>query len=1546
VTVTLATPGAQQNTVNAGLDTLTSIENLVGSGFNDALTGDAGANVLEGGLGDDTLNGSAGADTLVGGDGSDRYFVDSLGDVVSESNALAAGGSDLVTSEIDYTLGANVENLQLDGQPRSPASATASTTGITGSAGHNTLQGGLGDDTLDGGAGTDTASYAGATAGVTVTLTTPGVATEHGQCRPRHPDQYREPHRQCFQRRPDRRRGANLLEGGLGDDTLNGGLGNDTLDGGSGTDTASYAGATAGVTVTLATPGVQQNTVTAGLDTLTDIENLTGSAFNDRLTGNAGNNRLEGGLGNDILNGGAGVDALVGGDGSDTYYVDNPGDVVSETNAAAAGGTDLVNSQIDYTLGANVENLQLAGSAISGTGNSLNNRITGSAGNNILQGGLGNDTLDGGASTDTATYAAATAGVTVTLATPGVQQNTISAGLDTLTSIENLTGSNFNDTLTGGTGNNALQGGSGNDTLDGGAGSDTVDGGSGDDRGVYRPSAASVGDTDTYKGSLGNDTLSLELTHAELNNAQVQADLHAYEEFLRLNANAAVATGAEFQFAAFALKASAWEHLEVTDTDGMIWRNGTAGVTIGTAAARTTLQIGTNAAASTGDIWTGAVPSGSDNWSVDDNWADTSAPTPADTVVFNATDPGGRSVVDPAFQGTIAGLVDTGEASHTVEFQRALKVSGPVAVHTDNDQNTGSLTICNTPITLHLSDLNVGINATGSGTANGYLLLNSGALIDATDVGGVSVGAAVGGSAYGAIRLASNSTFNVGTVVAPADINIGWTYGDDGAAASVGVLDALNSAASVNWNLDELLIGRSSGYGTAKGTLRWNQTEAILANGVYFAYGGGTTAVLDVPTGGRLQLGTAADPVGILDIADNFSGGAKASANLDFSLTNPTFTAYVGKELRIGASLSGAAEGTLKLASNSTLNVGTEASPADINIGWSYRNYDDAASVGVLDALNSAASVNWNLDELLIGRSSGYGTAKGTLRWNQTEAILANGVYFAYGGGTTAVLDVPTGGRLQLGTAADSVGILDIADNFSGGAKASANLDFSLTNPTFTAYVGKELRIGASLSGAAEGTLKLASNSTLNVGTEASPADINIGWSYRNYDDAASVGVLDALNSAASVNWNLDELLIGRSSGYGTAKGTLRWNQTEAILANGVYFAYGGGTTAVLDVPTGGRLQLGTAADPVGILDIADNFSGGAKASANLDFSLTNPTFTAYVGTELRIGSSFAAEAEGSLKLASNSTLNVGSAAALADINIGWSYSDNYAATAVGVLDALNPAASLNWHLNQLFVGRTSHGIGSATGTLLMGEGVSSDANAVAIGSGAGATGLFDILGGSLHATTLTLASGTLDLNDSPLWVGSTGSLNAQTLNLSGGLLTGQTVSIDGGTFNFSGGVLSVDTFNGLLDQNGGVLAPGNSVGQTSVNGDYDLASAGTVKIEIFGSTFNTTTKLYDRLAVNGTVKLNGDNDPSGGGTLDVDLGYSPSVGSKLHHPRQRRHRCGQRAVQGLARGSELQYRLRQPDRDLPDLVFGRNWQRYRADGHRQDRGGADRPDG
>lgn len=123
-----------------------------------------------------------------------------------------------------------------------------------------------------------------------------------------------------------------------------------------------------------------------------------GDGFGNIISGNAGNN---------IIDGRGGADTMAGGRGNDTYHVDHAGDVVREL---ASEGTDTVVSSINYTLGSNLENLNLVGAATKGTGNALNNEIVGDnfhgvalyglGGNDALRGGRGDDVLDGGTGAD------------------------------------------------------------------------------------------------------------------------------------------------------------------------------------------------------------------------------------------------------------------------------------------------------------------------------------------------------------------------------------------------------------------------------------------------------------------------------------------------------------------------------------------------------------------------------------------------------------------------------------------------------------------------------------------------------------------------------------------------------------------------------------------------------------------------------------------------------------------------------------------------------------------------------------------------------------------------------------------------------------------------------------------------------------------------------------------------------------------------------------------------------------------------------------------
>ncbi|KAA0996493.1 retention module-containing protein [Pseudomonas sp. ANT_J12] len=105
VTVDLSLLTAQ-NTLGAGTDTLTGIENLTGSNFNDTLTGDNNSNVINGGLGNDVLNGGGGDDFLIGGLGNNTL----TGGAGADTFQWLAGnsGHDVVT---DFTPGTDKLDL-------------------------------------------------------------------------------------------------------------------------------------------------------------------------------------------------------------------------------------------------------------------------------------------------------------------------------------------------------------------------------------------------------------------------------------------------------------------------------------------------------------------------------------------------------------------------------------------------------------------------------------------------------------------------------------------------------------------------------------------------------------------------------------------------------------------------------------------------------------------------------------------------------------------------------------------------------------------------------------------------------------------------------------------------------------------------------------------------------------------------------------------------------------------------------------------------------------------------------------------------------------------------------------------------------------------------------------------------------------------------------------------------------------------------------------------------------------------------------------------
>ncbi|MEO5374344.1 MAG: cadherin-like domain-containing protein, partial [Alphaproteobacteria bacterium] len=496
VTVSLVS-GAVSGGDAAG-DTLVSIENLRGSAFNDALTGDAGANVLEGGAGNDTLDGGFGNDTLNGGAGFDvaSFSNATQGIAVDLASGQGIGGFSLGDTFIDIE---GLSGTAFDDVLMGDGAAN----GLYGFGGNDLIEGRAGADTLDGGTGTDTLSYQGATSGVAVNLTT-GTGSV-GDAAGDVVSGFEIVAGSAFGDALTGSAAVDTLLGGSGDDTLSGqggndllegGAGADRLDGGTGTDQATYAHSGAGVTADLA-GGPGQGADAAG-DVLTGIEILTGSDYDDHLYGATAAETLTGGLGNDILEGGAGADRLDGGSGSDTAGYSRATTGVSVSLATGTGTGDAAGDTF-----VSIENLSGSGLADTLAGDGGVNVLSGLAGNDVLEGKGGADTLDGGDGLDTASYANATGAVTVSLASG--QGTAGEATGDTLIAVESLLGSAYADTLTGDAAANTLSGGAGNDLLQGGAGADALDGGTGTDTVTYADAASAItADLASGQGSGGD----------------------------------------------------------------------------------------------------------------------------------------------------------------------------------------------------------------------------------------------------------------------------------------------------------------------------------------------------------------------------------------------------------------------------------------------------------------------------------------------------------------------------------------------------------------------------------------------------------------------------------------------------------------------------------------------------------------------------------------------------------------------------------------------------------------------------------------------------------------------------------------------------------------------------------------------------------------------------------------------------------------------------------------------------------------------------------
>ncbi len=517
-------------------------DRIIGSAAGETHLGGAGNDTVEGGAGNDTLAGGAGLDTLLGGAGNDSVAltaedvaagevfdggagfdtvnataIRNLGDLalVDVERLLVAGNGETTFlnpaqlaafSEVGVGAGGGFTNYRLAASAPGlydldritffgtlqSFTGSAANDVIGGGALNDTIFGGRGRDTLGGGAGNDlidgqndrdTIVFLGARSEYAVTRNATGfIVTDLRPGSPTGTDT-------VIGGRDKLRfgelgtQGNDLITGGAFDDLLEGVFGNDTLTGEAGDDSL------------LGGDG----------DDL-----LNGGAQGDTLEGGAGTDTLAGGNGDDSLIGGEGADLLEGGNGNDTYLIDAFDTLVER------GGFDRIIVGFDFVLPDGFEALTLLETALTGTGNALDNALVGNeranalfgldgddslagrSGIDLLQGGEGNDTLDGGGGRDALFGGNGNDFYVVNTVDDLIED---SAGTDTVQTsidyvlpdaIEDLiltdaadasgSGNAAANLLTGSAGANLLSGLAGEDTLNGGEGADTLVGGQGGDR--------------------------------------------------------------------------------------------------------------------------------------------------------------------------------------------------------------------------------------------------------------------------------------------------------------------------------------------------------------------------------------------------------------------------------------------------------------------------------------------------------------------------------------------------------------------------------------------------------------------------------------------------------------------------------------------------------------------------------------------------------------------------------------------------------------------------------------------------------------------------------------------------------------------------------------------------------------------------------------------------------------------------------------------------------------------------------------------------------
>jgi Ca2+-binding RTX toxin-like protein len=518
-------------------DTLSGIQEIWGSEFNDTLIGDGSDNLL---------SGSEGSDTLTGNVGNDQFFFTHADSEDSVTDFMVTGNNDTLVFDEAWSLDfeARGRTIYRNSATSKVDPTAAQIAGVTAAADESwsdvvtvintAVDASKGDGTNDGtylviSNGTDSRVYYWygdtnlnnlADSNELVHFVTLNGFTAVSSMYDQHFSITSSGNDQTITGTD----GNDTLTGGTGNDELNGMSGSDLLYGGDGDD--SLYGDGIGADSLYGENGGDELHANSG-DSLLDggpgddflfahgtNNTLTGGDGNDYLETWDGNSSLNGGIGNDQLYSHSGNNTLTGGDGNDEFLFTHSGalDIVTDLMIAESSGNDTLKFNYGFPAHGGTKYNNSATPKIDPTATQIigvtnTTALTdwtdvASAINTAVDASKGDGTNDGtyvvvGNGTDSRIYFWLGDSDIDNQVDPGELVHLVT--LNGFTNISSLSESNFSITIP--SDNQTITGSSGDDFLSGGSGNDVVNGMDGNDQLYGRDG------NDTLSGGNGNDTL-------------------------------------------------------------------------------------------------------------------------------------------------------------------------------------------------------------------------------------------------------------------------------------------------------------------------------------------------------------------------------------------------------------------------------------------------------------------------------------------------------------------------------------------------------------------------------------------------------------------------------------------------------------------------------------------------------------------------------------------------------------------------------------------------------------------------------------------------------------------------------------------------------------------------------------------------------------------------------------------------------------------------------------------------------------------------------